>query len=129
MKDDPKLFAKFARARLANGSPPLVSQKPPRWELLHPRMAHEHLGFIPGFLDEDDPRPAKEQFNERYVFGGWQPFQGHKLQADNTLKYPGDPPMRALAQTKLRDELIILYEGEWVAIIQPDRSFEVSRMD
>ncbi len=99
------------------------------WRLLNPRVTPEHLGLIPHFLDEDDPRPAKEQFNERYVFGGWQPFEGFTLRKDNSLMYPGDPPTRPLAQTKLRDELVVFYDHQWVAIIQPDRSFEVCRMD
>jgi len=42
---------------------------------------------------------------------------------------PGDPPFKPLAQAKLRDELIVLYEADFVAVIQPDRSFEVARMD
>jgi len=31
--------------------------------------------------------------------------------------------------TKLRDEVIVLYESEFVAIFQPDGTFEVARMD
>lgn len=99
------------------------------WELLHPRMTEEHLGYLPSFLFESDPRSAKEQFNERYTFGGFRPFEGFKLGEDNSLRYPGDPPMFPLAQVKLRDELIVLYRHAWVAIIQKDRSFEVARMD
>jgi hypothetical protein len=30
---------------------------------------------------------------------------------------------------KLRDELILVYEGDWVAVLQKDGSFEVARMD
>jgi hypothetical protein len=30
---------------------------------------------------------------------------------------------------ELRDELILIYEHSWVAIIQPDRTFETCRMD
>jgi hypothetical protein len=30
------------------------------------------VGFIPTFLDLNDPRPAKEQFAERYEYGGWR---------------------------------------------------------
>jgi hypothetical protein len=32
-------------------------------------------GLIPGFLDERDPRPAKEQIAEKYL-GGWLPLPG-----------------------------------------------------
>lgn len=99
------------------------------WELLHSGMTMAHLGYIPEFVFEDDERSAKEQLNERYVFGGFRPFKGFKLEADNSLHYSGDPPMRPLAQAKLRDELIVFYPHSWVGIIQPDRSFEVARMD
>lgn len=101
------------------------------WELVHPQARPENLGLLPSMLDEDDPRSAREQFNSNYQHGGgWFPMQGFKLSADGKrLLYPGDPPMLALARVKLRDELVVLYECEWVAIIQPDGSFETCRMD
>ena len=100
------------------------------WKLLHPRMTGEHLGLLPGMLNPSDPRKARDQFDAAYQHGGgWRPFAGFKLLDDNSLAYPGDPPQRALAETWLRDERILLYESEWVAIIQPDGSFEVCRMD
>jgi hypothetical protein len=97
--------------------------------LLHPKMTQEHLGFLPDFLSPGDPRPAAEQFDANYHFGGWTPFKGFKLLEDNSLKYPGDPKMPPLAKAQLRDELILFYESAWVAIIQPDSSFEVARLD
>jgi hypothetical protein len=100
------------------------------WELLHSKMTPEHLGLLPGMLDDMDPRPAKDQFNESYTHGGgWRPFKGHKLQSNNSLTYPGDPPLYPLARLQFRDELILFYLGSWVAIIQPDRTYEVCRMD
>lgn len=44
-------------------------------------------------------------------------------------EYPGDPPLYPLAQTQLRDELIIFYDHEIVAVFQPDGSFEACRMN
>ena len=99
------------------------------WNLCHPKATVEMLGFLPSFLSEDDPRPAREQFDERYKFGGgWDPFPGFKL-TENGLEYPEDPPQKLLAETRLRDEIIRLYDCSWVAIIQPDGSYEISRMD
>lgn len=101
-----------------------------KWKLLHPRATMEHLGFLPDFLHEDDPRPAAAQFDTHYSFaGGWSPFKGFKLTDNNSLVYPDDPPIRPIAEAKLRDETICFYEAAWVAIIQPDRSCEVCRMD
>ena len=101
------------------------------WAMLHPKMDAEHLGLLPFMLDADDPRPAREQFDANYTHGGgWHPQPGFKLMdSDNSLKYPGDPPFSPLAQTNLRNELIVFYEYSYVAIIQPDRTFEVCRMD
>lgn len=101
-----------------------------KWTLLHPKMTMEHLGYIPGFLQESDERPAREQINERYKFGGWQPYSGFtKLTAKNALTHPGDPALIPIAMTRLRDERIFVYQSAWVAIVQPDRTFEVARLD
>lgn len=98
------------------------------WTFHDPRMTMGHLGLIPYFLSEDDLRPARVQFNERYI-SGWRHFDGFKLLASDTILYPGDPPMRPLAETKLRDERILFYNYAWVMVMQPDRSFEICRMD
>jgi hypothetical protein len=87
------------------------------------------LGFIPTFLHEHDPRPAAQQFQSNYPHGGWDAFPGFTMSPSGKLLYPGDPPMACLYEARFRDEVIRLYQYEWVAIIQPDGSFEVSRMD
>lgn len=100
------------------------------WKLLHPRMTMDHLGFIPHFLNDTNPEPAKEQIDANYKHGGgWHPFKGFKLAPDNSLTYPGDQALHPLAEARLRDELILFYNGAWVAIVQPDRTFEVARID
>lgn len=101
---------------------------PMTWIKHHPGV---DLGYLPSFLLEEDPRPAKDQINERYTFGGFRPAKGNgfTLHADNSFSYPGDPRQHPLAQTQLRDELIVLYPYDFVAIIQPDRSFEIARID
>ena len=83
----------------------------------------ELLGFIPSFLDENDPRPAKEQFDDRYV-GGWRPLPGFKFGKGWRVSYPGDPPMKPLCVMLFRDEKIYLYPYSWVRI-----GDEMSRMD
>jgi hypothetical protein len=99
------------------------------WKFLDPRMTMEHLGYLPQFLDDADPRPAKEQFNERYQWGGWQPFGDWKMAPNGALTYPGDPPLNPLAVTVLRQEVIMFYPHSVVAILQPDGTFEVARLD
>lgn len=99
-------------------------------KFLHPRANWDHVGIIPDMLNEHNPKPAKKQLHEGYPQGGgWSPFKGFTLREDNSLTYPGDPPQKPIAEMRLREELILIYEHAWVAIIQPDRSFEVCRMD
>jgi hypothetical protein len=97
------------------------------WTMIHPEATFEMLGYIPYFLSENDPRPAREQFNERYV-SGWRSIPGFTM-TPNGLKYPGDPLTPLLAETRLRDEIIRFYQYAWVAIVQPDGSYEICRMD
>ena len=105
----------------------------PRVLLVDPRCTLDHVGFIPTFLDEDDPRPAAEQFNERYmaVGGGWRPQKGFTVRDGRpTLYYPGDPPPEPLAVMTLHGaETIFIYRYGYVAIFQDDGSFEACRMD
>lgn len=90
----------------------------------------ELVGFIPSFINESEPRPAREQFDANYRHGGgWRPFDGFKMNKDHSLKYPGDPALKPMARMSLRHEVIFIYEWGWVAVVQPDGSFEVCRMD
>ena len=99
------------------------------WVMLHPQMTPEMLGFIPSFLDEDDPRCARDQIDANYHFGGWNKFDGFTLNDKMQLEYPGDPPIIPLAMTVMRDEVIIFYQHSWLLIKQKDESFEVARLD
>jgi hypothetical protein len=99
-------------------------------KFLHPSATDDHVGEIPYWLSADDPRPAAQQLDRCYNHGGgWRPFSGHTLTENNNLKYPGDPPLRPIAEMRLRDELILIYEHSWVVIVQPDRTFAACRLD
>lgn len=98
------------------------------WKLKNAHALRQ-LGLIPEFVSAADPRPAREQFNTNYAHGGgWRPFQGF-TRTKAGLEYPDDPAMKLLASTHLRDELIEVYQYSWVCIVQPDGSYEISRMD
>jgi hypothetical protein len=101
------------------------------WRRVDPRASVEMLGVIPSFLVKTDPRPAVEQLDERYRHGGWRPMDGFTVvdRHAGTIKYPGDPVLAPLFETRLRDEVIRVYAHGWVAVFQPDGSFSVSRMD
>lgn len=99
------------------------------WKMLHPRASIDHLGLVPAFLYETDPRPACEQFNERYEFGGWRPIKGFTKGERDALHYPDDPELEPIAQRMFRDEKIVMYRHSLIAIVQPDGAFEVARLD
>ena len=47
----------------------------------------------------------------------------------NCLVYPGDPPLRPIGYTTLRDEVVVFYPYAFVMVKQPDGTFEAARMD
>ncbi len=100
------------------------------WEMRHPRASIDMLGLIPTFLSEADPRPAREQLDANYRHGGgWIPHPGFAMLPGGALAYPGDPDLPLLAEARLRGEVVRFYECSWVAVVAPDGSFEVARMD
>jgi hypothetical protein len=108
----------------------LQEEKMVNFQILDARITHEDLGLLPMFLNPENPKSAKDQIDDSYQHGGgWRPFKGFKLGADNTLSYPNDPALHPIAQTKVGQELVVVYPYGWVAVIQPDRSFEVARVD
>jgi hypothetical protein len=103
------------------------------WLAKHPRARKEMLGYLPQFLSDADPRPAKEQIHSNYV-AGWQPFEGFTMLPNGDLAYPEDPDTRLLYASVLhpnttRTEYIHFYEHAWLAIIQLNGTFEVARLD
>lgn len=97
---------------------------------LDPRVTEDHLGLIPYFFYENDPRSAAEQIDERYAHGGgWFAIDGFEMLDGGVIKYPGDPAMKPLAVATLHEEVIRVYQYGWISITQPDGSFAVSRLD
>jgi len=84
-------------------------------------------GYIPGFLNEADPRPAREQIDDHYK-GGWVPMRGLRWGGE-ALHYPGDPPFYPISMLIFRDEILLIFEASIVMILQSDGGFECSRLD
>lgn len=97
---------------------------------LNPRLDMNQVGMLPYWLDEADPRSAREQLHDHYlpIGGGWQPMPKFTM-TETTLHYPGDDDIKPLAAMWLRHECVLVYDCSIVAIVQPDGSFEVARMD
>ena len=98
---------------------------------LDPRAHVEDLGYFPYFLDERDPRSAKEQIHANYAHGGgWNSFKMFNLDRETmALSFPDDPPIRPKFLTVLRDESIFVYPLSWVLILQQDGTYDVARID
>lgn len=101
--------------------------------LIHPQATFEHLGLWPDIFDAEDPRPAREQVNDRYDYGGgWRPMRGFEMDMNTAgLSYPGDPELLPFARCELplTQEVVWFYPHSQIAIVQMDGSFEVARMD
>lgn len=102
---------------------------PAGWVLHHPLVQPSSLGWLPCFLDPNDPRSAREQLDEGYAHGGgWRPRPGWRM-CGTELCYEDDKSLQLLASFALRHERILLFEHAWVAIVQPDGTFECCRMN
>ncbi len=103
-----------------------------QWKQRNQSIDPYWLGFIPQWLDENNPEPAAKQFDNNYQHGGgWHAFGKDKytMNAAGDIKYPGDPYNKWLFEGQFRDEVIRVHEHEFVSITQPDGTFEVCRMD
>ena len=103
------------------------------WQILHPACTIDDLGWLPLMVLSSDPRPIREQFNERYAHGGgWSPMDLTNWEFNRDtyrLTYAGDPPMNPIAITQIRDETLLLYPYAFVLILQPTFDYEISRVD
>jgi hypothetical protein len=88
--------------------------------LLRPGVAG--FGTLPTLLDDTDKRVGTEQFGERWepLVDAWR-LEGSALHgAGRALELLGAIWLRAA------NELVMVFEDGLVAIVQPDRSFEVA---
>ena len=103
------------------------------WKLLHPKMTEAHLGYLPRLINETFPGKVAQQLAKNYAHGGgYIPFgrgQWEMDPKDHSLKYPGDPRLKPIASTKIRDEELYFYNHALLAIVQPDGDFVVVRVD
>jgi hypothetical protein len=96
----------------------------------------DDLGFLPLIIASDWDLPAAEQIAQNYAHGGgYRPRPGFGLVAGKMgqalLQHAGDPDIRERSRLYLpySDELCILFEHDFLAIVQDDGSFAVTRVD
>ena len=94
----------------------------------------EALGYVPHFLNEDDPRPAVEQIDSNYAHGGgWHDFEGFDVQQDEKgryrIFYPGDHTYQEQARILFRDEVIVAFSYAWFLVATPGKTPRIARLD
>ncbi len=107
--------------------------------LLHPKATLDHLGIVPHWLNPNDDRPAAQQIDSHYQHGGgWRPMRGFELRdrARGVLVFPVKDPedgedevFEPFAAMMFGREMIFAYRHAIFAIVQPDGSFEVGRLN
>lgn len=86
------------------------------------------VGMLMVWLSPSDPRSAKDQIEDNYS-GGWVPVEGHRVGPMGEIFYKDDPPMKPVAFTKIRDEIVLVYPFSFVTIIRRDGSYDTTRLD
>ena len=88
--------------------------------LLRPGI--EGFGDLPTLLDDTDKRGGAEQFGER-----WEPL-GDAWRLEGSALHGAGRAFELLGAIWLRaaNELVMVFEDGFVAIVQSDRSFEVA---
>jgi len=89
----------------------------------------EMMGVLPMWVDYEDPRSIREQFNEKYQFGLFEMTGGTVDPETGVHSYPEDPDLWPIGKMTLRDEIVWFYPYAMVAIKQADGSMFVTRMD
>lgn len=108
--------------------------------LLRPGFNTDYLGMLPDIFRAYDPRPAREQIEDRYAHGGgflvapgdWTMTYGRDAGEIPwaELHFPGDPPLKEIARLELSaTETLVLFDCAFVAIVGPMLDFVVVRMD
>jgi len=90
------------------------------------------LFIVEAMLVRPSSMAARDKINARYAHGGgWHSFEGFERASpdSHTLTFRGDPPLHPLATMEHAEEVLAFYEGEWLAVFQPDGTFEISRID
>lgn len=96
------------------------------YEGAEPDALANACGLIPHFLDNEEEK-ALDCFNRHYPFGTHE-LVGAEIK-DGAMLYPNDPPLYPYMEVAHGNEMVYIYPHAFVAIVQPDGSSYVTRMD
>ena len=94
-------------------------------------LAPELCGLIPHFLFAHDPRPLRQQIDERYSHGGgWRSMGGWRFNRKKwAIRYGDDPPLQPLGGAALNGEICVVFPDAWVMVMRDDEHFDIARLD
>lgn len=81
-----------------------------------PTRLVESLGILPMWIDSDDERTARQQFEAKYEFGVHE-MRGGTIDENGVYQYPEDPPLYPLATMQHLDDIIHFYQYAIVGIV------------
>lgn len=93
---------------------------------------YDMLGTVPDMISATDQADAVTQIDRAYrdAGGGWRDSTGASVDVERRLlTFPGDPARQLVAFAELRAEKILFFDGAWVAVVQPDGSSRIARID
>lgn len=100
------------------------------WEMLKEGVSYHDLGLVYYWFSLGDDTPTRDLIDRHYKQGGgFNEIDGFTLSDNNCLQYPGDPVLEPLAQLRRGPELVVFYDFALLAIIQQDRTFQVTRVN
>lgn len=88
------------------------------------------LGPVPTLINANDVRQVHEQLEE-ILAAGWNPegdSLGWQFNADESLIYPGLPPVMPVAYAMHGLEKVYMFPAQWMVIYQLDGSYQVGRI-
>jgi hypothetical protein len=113
------------------------------WQITSHDVDPDQFGIVMSWFNPVDEADAQTQANNGYMRTAgcpFSPFPGHELilQADGTyiLLYKSDggdeeqdPPLAELCRARLRGELIMIFDYDFVCIVKADKTYVVARCD
>lgn len=103
--------------------------------IVHPRATQYHLGYVPMFFNNMDPRSAADQLHKNYANGGGvNPRPKFSINAKGQLVWNHDELFERIAEATLHpghdlEEKLIFFTSSYLAIIQKNGDMVVTRVD
>lgn len=107
------------------------------WHIQEQRFSPKMLGFLPDLISNLYPGNVAEQLERNYAHGGGyrdltklEPGKWTFNKRNKTLRYRGESDIfNPLASVQIKDEMVYFYKYSLLAIVKPDGSFAVTRVD